>query len=107
MKKCLLAVIALLISFHAYALNLQQAKDRGLVGETNTGLIAPVTSQPSNEVRKLVADVNKHRNEQYKKIAVSHGLSVKEVGHLAHKRAIEKTASGHYYQDASGKWLRK
>ncbi|MGR5064647.1 YdbL family protein [Photobacterium sp. DNB22_13_2] len=95
------------IAFSAFALNLQQAKDQGLVGEANTGLISPITARPSQEVRSLVTKVNKRRTNTFKKISVSHGLTVKEVGHIAHKKAIEKTSSGNYYQDSSGKWVQK
>ncbi|PSU36139.1 YdbL family protein [Photobacterium lutimaris] len=107
MTRILLFVLSFFIAFSALALNLQQAKDQGLVGEANTGLIAPITARPSNDVRRLVAEVNKRRTNTFKKISVSHGLTVKEVGHIAHKKAIEKTESGNYYQDPSGKWVKK
>ncbi|MGF1701184.1 YdbL family protein [Photobacterium makurazakiensis] len=107
MKNLLIFFIPILISFNAFALDLQQAKDQGLVGETNSGFIAPVTSRPSQEVKKLVSTVNNRRKERFKKIAVSHGLSPREVGQIAHKKAVEKTDPGHYYQNSSGKWVRK
>ena len=107
MTRLLLVFLSLFISFSVFALDLQQAKSQGLVGEANTGLIAPMTARPSTEVKRLVSDVNTRRTNRFKKIAVSHGLTVKEVGHLAHKKAIEKTSPGHYYQDTSGKWIKK
>ncbi|WP_064608484.1 YdbL family protein [Photobacterium sp. J15] len=107
MKKFLVLLFAFFISAQAFALDLQQAKSQGLVGETNTGYVAAVTSNPSPEVRKLVTGVNALRKDRYKKIAVSHGLTTTEVGKLAYKKAIEKTESGHYYQNAAGKWVRK
>ncbi|MCW8329425.1 YdbL family protein [Photobacterium sp. SDRW27] len=107
MKNFLVLFFAIFISANAYALDLQQAKDQGLIGEANTGYIAAVTSNVSGEVRQLIAKVNNHRKERYKKIAVSHGLTTTEVGRLAHKRAIEKTEPGNYYQNAAGKWLKK
>ncbi|OAN11562.1 hypothetical protein A3K86_21810 [Photobacterium jeanii] len=107
MKKYVFLIFAFLISAQAFALDLQNAKNQGLVGETNSGFIAPLASSPSSEVRKLVADVNTQREASYKRISVSHGLSVAEVGHLAYKKAIQKTRSGNYYQNASGKWVKK
>ncbi|MCQ1056947.1 YdbL family protein [Photobacterium sp. DNB23_23_1] len=107
MTRVLLFLLSFFIAFSAFALNLQQAKDQGLVGEANTGLIAPITARPSQEVRSLVAEVNKRRTNTFKRISVSHGLTVKEVGHIAHKKAIEKTSSGNYYQDSSGQWIKK
>ncbi|MGF1686726.1 YdbL family protein [Photobacterium japonica] len=107
MKRLLLFFIAVFMSCSAFALDLQQAKSQGLVGEASTGLIAPITASPSQTVRALVSDVNQRRNAKFKQIAVSHGLSVREVGHLAYKKAVERTVRGHYYQDPSGKWVKK
>ncbi|MDO6499224.1 YdbL family protein [Photobacterium sanguinicancri] len=107
MKKYLIFIIAFLISAQAFALELQDAKDQGLVGETNSGFVAPITSSPSSEVRRLVSTVNTQREASYKRISVSHGLSPSEVGRLAYKKAIEKTRPGHYYQNSSGKWVKK
>ncbi|PSW20243.1 DUF1318 domain-containing protein [Photobacterium sanctipauli] len=107
MKNLLIFFFSIFISFSAFALDLQQAKDQGLVGEANNGFVAPVTSRPSQDVKNLVATVNKRRTERFKKIAVSHGLTAREVGQLAHKKAVEKTEYGHYYQNASGKWVKK
>ena len=107
MKNFLILFFALFISANAYALNLQQAKDQGLVGEANTGYIASVTSTTSGEVRQLIATVNNHRRERYKKIAVTHGLTTFEVGRLAYEKAVEKTEPGNYYQNAAGIWVKK
>ncbi|MGF1731535.1 hypothetical protein BIT28_03205 [Photobacterium proteolyticum] len=107
MKNFLVLFFAVFISANAYALDLQQAKDQGLIGEANTGYVAVVTSTASQEVRQLVSSVNNHRQARYKKIAVSHGLTSSEVGRLAYQKAIEKTKSGNYYQNASGRWVKK
>lgn len=107
MKNVLILFFAVFISANAYALDLQQAKDQGLIGEANTGYVAAVTSNASSEVRQLVSTVNNRRKDRYKKIAVSHGLTTPEVGRLAHQKAVEKTQSGNYYQNAAGKWLKK
>jgi hypothetical protein len=107
MKNLLIFCIALFMSANVFALDLQQAKSQGLVGETNKGYIAVVTSSASSDVKKLVSQVNSQRKSRYKKIAVSHGLSEVEVGKLAAKKALEKTQRGHYYQTPSGKWNKK
>lgn len=107
MKNFLTLLFAIFISANAYALDLQQAKDQGLIGEANTGYIAAVTSSTSGEVRHLIAEVNIRRREHYKKIAVTHGLTATEVGVIAYEKAIQKTKSGNYYQNAAGKWVKK
>lgn len=107
MKNFLILFFAIFISANAYAIDLQQAKDQGLVGEANTGYIAPVTSRSSSEVRQLISDVNRHRRAQYQEIAVSHGLTTAEVQRIAYEKAIKKTSPGNYYQNAAGRWVRK
>ncbi|WP_299013232.1 YdbL family protein [uncultured Photobacterium sp.] len=107
MKNFLVLLFAIFISANAFALDLQQAKNQGLIGEANTGYVAAVTSTPSSAVRQLISSVNALRKERYKKIAVSHGLTTAEVGRLAYKKAIEKTEPGHYFQNAAGKWIQK
>ncbi|MDV5167537.1 YdbL family protein [Photobacterium rosenbergii] len=107
MTRVLLFFLSFFLAFSAIALDLQQAKDQGLVGEANTGLIAPITALPSLEVRQLVSDVNTQRKKAFNRIAVSHGLTIREVGLIAHKKAVERTSPGNYYQDSSGKWIRK
>ncbi|MEJ2765869.1 YdbL family protein [Photobacterium sp. MCCC 1A19761] len=107
MKKILIFFFALCFSVSAFALDLQQAKDQGLVGEANTGYIAPVTAATTSEVRQLVASVNQIRKANYQRIAVSNGLTTEEVGRLAYQKAVQKTDPGHYYQNAAGTWVRK
>ncbi|MGF1723649.1 YdbL family protein [Photobacterium nomapromontoriensis] len=107
MKRLLIYFIFSFIAFNAFALDLQQAKTQGLIGEANTGFVAATTAIPSKEVRQLIIMVNNQRNAKFKKIAVSHGLSVREVSHLAYKKAVEKTQAGHYYQNSSGRWIKK
>ncbi|UTV30020.1 YdbL family protein [Photobacterium atrarenae] len=107
MKKIVYFLFALCLSFNAYALDLQQAKDQGLVGEANTGYIAPVTVTTTSEVRQLVSSVNRIRKANYQRIAVSNGLTTEEVGRLAYQKAIRKTEPGHYVQNAAGAWVRK
>lgn len=107
MKRLLIYFILSFTAFSAFALDLQQAKTQGLVGEANTGFVAATTASPSQNVKQLIIIVNNQRNAQFKKIAVSHGLSVREVSHLAYKKAVEKTQTGHYYQNSSGRWIKK
>ncbi|NAW88180.1 YdbL family protein [Photobacterium halotolerans] len=107
MKRILTYLAMLLFCAHAFAIDLQQAKAQGLVGEANNGYIAALAPSPSAEVRQLIQTVNSERKESYQRIAVSHGLTLPEVSRLAYKKAIEKTESGHFYQSPSGLWVKK
>ena len=96
--------LSLLLSLPALALELGDAKTRGLVGETNAGYLAAV--KPSAEVNKLVESINKQRKAQYQKIAEKNGISLEAVEVRAGKKAIEKTGPGEYVNTGGG-WQKK
>lgn len=90
----------------AVAIDLQSARSTGLVGETLSGYVAPVTS-PSGEVSKLVADVNAARRAEYIKLAKRNNVRVEEVAALTAQRIINSLPGGAYFQASSGGWRRK
>ncbi len=100
-----LAVAALLlIALPAMALDLGEAKSKGLVGETNTGYLGAVKS--SSEVDALVADINAKRKAHYQKIASENGISLQAVEARAGLKAIEKTPAGEFVNTGAG-WQKK
>ncbi|MAT91759.1 MAG: hypothetical protein CME59_04100 [Halioglobus sp.] len=98
-----LALLALL-ALPAWALDLDTAKSRGLVGETSSGYLAAV--KPSAEVDALVADINAQRKAHYRKIAVDNGISLQAVEARAGLKAIEKTPAGEFVNTGAG-WQKK
>lgn len=107
MKKIFAAIGLLLLLQNAWAIDIHQAKAQGLVGEANTGYIAAVQTPPSAEVRALIADVNGKRKASFESAAQKTGTTVAQVANRFYELAIQKTASGHYYQDSSGRWQKK
>ena len=109
MKKFLYAlIVALSVSLTtgvAFALNLDQAKSQGLVGETPSGYLEAV-SNPDANTKKLINSINKARKETYKKIATDRGTDLKAVEKLAGETAMNKTAKGNYIK-VNGKWVKK
>ena len=89
-----------------YALDLQQIKSEGLVGEQLNGYLGTVDSSANAEVKALVNDVNAKRKSKYESIAAENSTSLETVELLAGKKAIEKTKSGNYIQTAAG-WKKK
>lgn len=89
------------------AMSLQQAKEMGMVGETQSGYLGSVSSAASVEVKSMVADINKKRKVKYQEIARKTGTSITAVEKLAGKKAVSKTPAGRYIQSQSGKWMRK
>lgn len=106
MKLCI-ASLALTLSAVCFALDLQAAKDKGLVGETPSGYLASPSSSPSGEVKALIADINGKRKAKYQEVAAKVGKSLSIVEQLAGEKALEKTEAGHYIQLPTGKWTKK
>ena len=95
----------LLIAQPAYSIDLQTAKDQGLVGETPSGYLAAVKS-PSTEVTTLIESINAQRKLKYTEIAARNNTSLEAVEQLAGKKAIEKSSPGSYVK-MGGSWQQK
>ncbi len=110
MKHRILKVLLIgLIAINAacvFALDLQQVKSDGLVGEQLNGYLGTVDSGASADVKALVKDVNAKRKSKYESIAAQNSTSLETVELLAGKKAIEKTKPGNYIQTAAG-WKKK
>jgi uncharacterized protein len=98
------ATLSLFMAVSALALDLGEAKDQGLVGETSTGYIAAV--KPSDEVGQLVQSINEQRKVHYQRIATKNSISLEAVEVRAGQRAIGKTPAGQMIDTGSG-WTRK
>lgn len=107
MKKILAAIGLLLVLQNAWAIDIRDAKEQGLVGEANTGYLAAVQMPASAEVRALIADVNAKRKAEFERTAQNTGTTVAQVANRFYELAVQKTAPGHYYQDRSGRWQKK
>jgi len=107
MKKILLALCLSLAVSAAWAIDIGAAKEQGLVGEANTGYIAAVKTPASAEVQALIADVNAKRKAEFEKTAEKTGATLEQVRARFYELAVQKTAAGHYYQDANGTWRTK
>lgn len=102
------AAIFLMFAFQAaWAIDIDSAKGQGLVGESNSGYLAAVKTPASAEVQKLIDTVNAKRRSAFEKTAASTTATVEQVRYRFYQLAVQKTQSGHYYQDASGAWKKK
>ncbi|WP_232821243.1 YdbL family protein [Oceanimonas marisflavi] len=98
-------ILAATLSLSAWALDLQQAKRQGLIGEQLNGLVGAV--QNGGQVSAIVGDINRKRLESYRDIARKTGTSLAVVQARAGQLNIERTPSGQYVQLADGRWQRK
>ncbi len=104
-KKLSLFAGIICMSFSAWAISLEQAKQQGLVGEMPNGYLGVVVA--SHDVNVLVETVNKKRKDLYLKLANKNNLTMEQVTALAAEKAIKKTKPGHLIQNSAGKWVKK
>jgi len=90
----------------AWALELNEARSRGLVGETPRGYIAPVQS-PTPEVSALIDRINGGRRAEYQRVAEQTGTRLQQVEALAAQKIIRQLPPGTYVQGNDGRWGRK
>jgi uncharacterized protein YdbL (DUF1318 family) len=95
---------ALLFSSLALALTLDEAKQRGLVGEQTNGYLGAVVQQ--SEALSLVAEINAKRKSKYTVLAEKNNISLQDVEKLAAKKTYERTAKGNFLL-VNGAWLKK
>ena len=100
----ILSAIILFFSVSVMALELDQAKQQGLVGEMANGYLGVVVQQA--DAAKLVADINAQRKAIYIKLAEKNQITVAQVEILAGQKAYNKTQAGHYLQ-LNGDWVKK
>ena len=101
----LLAVMATFITFPAFALELHQARESGLVGEQLDGYAVALKASP--EVNTLVTDVNAKRKEEYARISKGNGQTVDVVAKLAAQQIIAGLDAGSPYQGSDGSWKKR
>ncbi|MFP1679292.1 YdbL family protein [Alloalcanivorax sp. C16-2] len=101
----LVLAAALLLSVTAAALDLNQAKAEGLVGEQPNGYLGVVKATPA--AVELVSDINEKRRAAYERIAKQNGITLDQVANLAGQKAIEKTPTGEYIKTPTGQWVEK
>ena len=94
-----------LFAGEAFAIDLQQARASGAVGEKTDGYVAAITN--TAEVNALVADVNAKRKQRYEQIAKDTGQSVDVTAKIAAQEIITKLPAGATFMNAAGAWVKK
>lgn len=99
--------LLLSLSFSVWAIDLDEAKNSGLVGELNNGYLGYVVAAPSADTRALVEDINAKRKQFYQQTAAKTGATLEQVAATAYQKAVAKTDAGNYYQNSAGQWVKK
>ncbi|MBA3005764.1 MAG: YdbL family protein [Proteobacteria bacterium] len=80
-------------------------KDKGVIGEDNLGYLQFVGE--AKEKAALVGAENNDRLQVYQAIAKQQGTSDDLVGRRRAQQIKDITPSGHWLQDANGRWYKK
>ena len=112
MVRRLLCALLLLVPLAAVALTLDEAREKGLVGEDSTGYIGAVSPTPTKEVQALVDEVNAKRRAAYEDVArktstPTDPVTAEDVARVGAAKIIEKAAPGTYIRQPSQGWQKK
>jgi hypothetical protein len=80
-------------------------KNKGIVGETNTGYLGFVTTR--KEKQDVVAAENEDRKAIYTQIAKQQNVSTQFVQKRRAASLFADATKGHYYQNEAGAWIKK
>jgi len=108
MKNRILATLILaasLIALPALAMDLQQARASGLVGEKLDGYVTAL--KPLPDVNALVTDVNAKRKAEYARISKQNSQPIDVVAKLAVAEIVNGLPKGASYQAGDGSWKTK
>jgi uncharacterized protein len=107
-RRAMLASVVLLglgAAHPALALDLDEARATGQIGERPDGLVGAVMANASKEVTALVETINRARLETYRALAQKEGTPLEAVQAVAGERQLQAAAkNGWYVMDAGGRW---
>lgn len=99
--------LGLSIAFPAAAVDLDQARKDGLVGERPDGLVGAVQASPHSDIQALVESVNTARMTEYRVIAQKNGSPIDAVQAIAGEKQIQRAKENKWYVLTSGgNWSR-
>jgi uncharacterized protein YdbL (DUF1318 family) len=106
-RRALIVGVVALVSVPALALDLDQARTTGVIGERPDGLVGTVVAPVRPEIKMLVDTVNRERLAAYRELAAKDGTPLDAVQKVAGEKQIAKArAQGWYYMEPTGSWHR-
>ena len=107
LAKTFVLFIALLLATtaSAFALDLQTALTKGLVGEVDNGYIA-IPPKAGSDATGLVDEVNQQRHNVYAQIAKKNGISIEVIGQRTFQKRYPNFPTGTWVK-IKGEWSQK
>lgn len=93
-----------LLALPSWAVTLDEAKQKGWLGERPDGYLGVVTPSTDTAVLDLMKEINQKRQDVYQTIADKNGTALSTVEALAGEKALKQTPSGQYILLPSGEW---
>lgn len=103
----LLSLILIMLATPAWALSLDEARSKGLVGETPNGYLASISPAPDSDTRHLIQDINTKRKAAYMDSANKTGVTLEIIEIRIGQRLYEAAEKGAFLQNQSGQWIQK
>lgn len=106
LKPLILLTFMLSLANTAWALNIDDAKSQGLIGELSNGYLGLINNSNS-EAKKLTEDINRKRRAAYAAKAKKAGVELKIIEIRIGERLQQRAKKGEYIQRSNGQWQRK
>ena len=97
----------LIMATPAWALSLDEAQSKGLVGETPSGYLASVSPSPNSDIQRLINEINTKRKAAYMDIANKAGVALEIIEIRIGQRLYDSAQKGAFLQNPQGKWIQK
>lgn len=105
-KSLFVAAALLVASQLSFALTLDEARDKGMLGENASGYVE-LTPRGDASAQAVMDDINSKRKAKYQSIAKQQNTSLGNIEKIAGEKITSKLPAGQFYKDASGKWNKK
>ena len=106
LKSLFIAASLLIMSQLALALTLDEAQNKGLLGENASGYLE-MTPRGKAEAKTLMTDINAQRKTKYQSIADKQKTELKSIEKIAGEKIINKLNTGEFFKDSNGQWHKK
>lgn len=105
--KTLFVAAALLVASQlSFALTLDEARDKGMLGENASGYVE-LTPRGDASAQAVMDEINSKRKAKYQSIAKQQNTGLANIEKIAGEKITGKLPAGQFYKDASGKWNKK
>jgi uncharacterized protein YdbL (DUF1318 family) len=105
-KSLFVAAALLVASQLSFALTLDEARNKGMLGENASGYVE-MTPRGDASAQAVMDDINSKRKAKYQAIANEQNTALKNIEKIAGEKITSKLPAGQFYKDASGKWNKK